>query len=266
MKANRVLSHISKRHLLSVLSSCALLLVNASCERHSEDLAKSTFDSVPQENAASFETLFRQNCAGCHGREGKLGPAPPLNDPLFLAIVPAETLVETITNGRPGTPMPAFDRRHGGQLTTEQIQILADGLKPEWEGNRPPIENVPAYLTDAANEGMTSGNLERGAQLFAKACANCHGADGKGTGDGELPGAINDPEFLALISNQTLRRIIITGRHDLGMPSFSGTDGRDADFKPLTPIDVATLVALLAHWRTAPPGEAAPAATVTARD
>ena len=33
-------------------------------------------------------SVSRSNCAGCHGADGKLGPAPPLNDPLFLAIIP----------------------------------------------------------------------------------------------------------------------------------------------------------------------------------
>ena len=68
---------------------CALLLMNLGCERASEELASSTADHAPHETSASFETLFKQNCSGCHGREGKLGPAPPLNDSLFLAIVPA---------------------------------------------------------------------------------------------------------------------------------------------------------------------------------
>lgn len=265
MSANQISKTRASCHLIACLF-CALLLMNLGCERASEELAKSAADQAPHETSASFETLFKQNCSGCHGREGKLGPAPPLNDPLFLTMVPAETLLETITNGRPGTPMPAFDRQHGGQLTTEQIQILAAGLKSQWEGKGTPLENVPSYLADAAPDANSAGNVERGETLFATACANCHGANGTGTGEGELPGAINDSDFLSLISNQTLRRIIITGRHDLGMPNFSGTDGRDADFKPLTPADVADLVALLVHWRSASTGEAAPTATATARD
>src|SRR5262249_34902002 len=31
----------------------------------------------------SFESLFARNCAGCHGKDGYLGPAPPLNDALY---------------------------------------------------------------------------------------------------------------------------------------------------------------------------------------
>ena len=42
-----------------------------------------------------FALLYATNCAGCHGADGRLGPAPPLNDPLFLAIVPDASLFRT---------------------------------------------------------------------------------------------------------------------------------------------------------------------------
>ena len=37
------------------------------------------------EEVSDFGQLYKQNCAGCHGADGQLGPAPPLKDPLFLA-------------------------------------------------------------------------------------------------------------------------------------------------------------------------------------
>ena len=66
---------------------------------------------VPEEQVVDFATLFKNNCAGCHGAAGKLGPAPPLNDPLFLAVIPDAELLRVIGEGRMGTPMPAFARR-----------------------------------------------------------------------------------------------------------------------------------------------------------
>ena len=57
------------------------------------------------------------------------------------------------------------------------------------------------------------------------------------------------PAFLALISDQALRRIIITGRPDLGMPTYAENDGRPSDFQPLTSAEIDDLVALLADWR-----------------
>ena len=53
------------------------------------------------------------------------------------------------------------------------------------------------------------------------------------------------PAFLALISDQASRRIIITGRPDLGMPNYAETDGRPEDFQPLTSAEIDDLVALL---------------------
>ena len=43
---------------------------------------------VAPSKVVDFGKLFAKNCAGCHGKDGQLGPAPPLNDAVFLAIVP----------------------------------------------------------------------------------------------------------------------------------------------------------------------------------
>jgi cytochrome c oxidase cbb3-type subunit 3/ubiquinol-cytochrome c reductase cytochrome c subunit len=65
-----------------------------------------------------------------------------------------------------------------------------------------------------------------------------------------LPGgAINNQAFLALISDQALRRTIITGRPDLGMPAYDGKAGRKPDFRALTSAEIDDLVALLRYWR-----------------
>ena len=96
----------------------------------------------------------------------------------------------------------------------------------------------------------TPGSRERGEEVFARACAGCHGPNGSGVPHkGEIHDAINDAAFLALISDQALRRIIITGRPDLGMPTYAEGDGRPKDFQPLTAAEIDDLVALLADWR-----------------
>ena len=59
------------------------------------------------------------------------------------------------------------------------------------------------------------------------------------------------------MSDQALRRIIITGRVDLGMPSYREHRGRADSFAPLTAEEIADLVALLASWRTTAPATAA---------
>jgi mono/diheme cytochrome c family protein len=236
---------------------------------------------VPADEVKDFGALYATRCAGCHGADGTLGPAPPLNDPLFLAIVPDAELLRVVTEGRAvshtqKTPMPAFRLGKGASLTEAQakawaelkeqthanpkqqsvltdaqVMVLAEGIKQRWKAADLPGELVPPYLAPATDG---SGNKDDGARVFARACAGCHGSQGQGGKHGERPiGAINDPTFLALISDQALRRYAITGRPDLGMPAFDGKDGRPPDFRPLTSAEINDLVALLAYWRRGEP-------------
>jgi cytochrome c oxidase cbb3-type subunit III len=235
---------------------------------------------VPADQVVDFGVLYRQNCAGCHGADGKLGPAPPLNDPLFRAIVPEEELEGILTRGRKNTLMPAFDKENGGVLTAAQIQVLvkeikgiryrivekqegglakvavvpdAGGIRPKWGMPGKPPEGVPSYGEQLAgsNAGDAGDKEKKGAVVFARACAACHGDHGQGIGKGSetVRNTIHDPVFLALVSNQALRRYAITGRPDLGMPAYAEARPGNPDFVPLTDREVTDLVALLASWR-----------------
>jgi mono/diheme cytochrome c family protein len=200
----------------------------------------------PADQVVDFGILYATRCAGCHGADGKLGPAPPLNDPIFLAIVPDAELLRVITEGRnvtPGqkSPMPAFARDHGGPLTDAQAKVLAAGIKKRWgQALQTGAAALPPYQDD-----KTHGKPKAGEGVFAMYCACCHGKDGKG-GDA---GAVNDRAFLELISDQALRRLVITGRPDLDMPDYRTQGDRPSPFHPLSPQDVADVVALLASWR-----------------
>jgi mono/diheme cytochrome c family protein len=236
---------------------------------------------VPADQVTDFGTLYATRCAACHGADGKLGPAPPLNDPIFLAIIPDVELLRVIREGRavtPGqkSPMPAFalgaggslspeqakawaalkDEMHAaptqqGTLTAAQVQVLAGGIKKRWGPPASPPGSEPPYL---APQGTNTGKKDEGARVFARACAGCHGKDGEGVErDGRLRRRINDPAFLALISDQELRRYAITGRPDFGMPPYDGKAGRPPDFQPLTSEEIDDLVALLACWRSGAP-------------
>jgi mono/diheme cytochrome c family protein len=243
---------------------------------------------VPLDQVKNFDVLYATRCAGCHGADGKLGPAPPLNDPLFLAIVPDTELVRVISDGRAITStqksaMPAFrlgktaplteaqlkvwtelkeetdaNPRQQSALTAAQVKVLAEGIKKRWQADARPANVVPPYLAPKTAGG---GNKDEGARVFARACAGCHGSQGQGGKyDNRQVGAINDPAFLALISDQALRRYAITGRPDLGMgrpdlgmPAFDGKAGRSPDFRPLNSSEIHDLVALLASWRPGSP-------------
>jgi mono/diheme cytochrome c family protein len=203
---------------------------------------------VPADQVVDFLPLFQTNCSGCHGADGTQGPAPPLNDPLFLSIIPDAELERVIAQGRKGTSMAAFAHEHGGTLKPEQVKALVSGLKSTWKG--PVALKPPAYLIERDAADASTEALERGRTAFARACAMCHGLDGKG--DSSAAGPLHDPVFLGLISDQALRRIIITGRPDFGMPNFADGQGRSSPYSPLTPAEINDLIALLGSWRENP--------------
>ena len=104
------------------------------------------------------------------------------------------------------------------------------------------ITPPPAYaITKDKRSIPTPENHARRMEIYQHACASCHGPNSAG-GEGKplTSCAINAPAFLALISDQALRRLIITGRPDLGMPAYAEKRGRPADYRPLTSADLTT--------------------------
>jgi cytochrome c oxidase cbb3-type subunit III len=160
---------------------------------------------VLPDQITNFDALFANNCSGCHGSQGRKGAAPALNDPAFLAVIGKQDLTAIISNGVPGTPMPAFAKSAGGDLTNEQIAILADQIEKRWSRPQDFVSAVPPpYRTEP-------GDSKLGKEIFRQHCASCHGEDGNGTAKA---GSIVDPAYLALISDQSLRTTMIVGSID----------------------------------------------------
>ncbi len=191
-----------------------------------------------------FDQLFAKNCTGCHGVDGKLGPAPPLDDPMFLAIISIDESRRVISEGRTGTMMPAFSREHGGELTPLQIDILIEGMRSRWAKPVADASSLPAYAGTPIDHTEVADPTASEA-LFAKECGSCHGQHGEG-GDA---GPLKVPAFLELVSNQALRRVIITGRPDLNMPDFRQRAQMIPGSSPISSADIDKIVALLAKWR-----------------
>lgn len=67
--------------------------------------------------------LFKSNCSMCHGPDGKGYPAihtPDFTSSKWQTRTTDKEIVNTITNGKKGTAMPAF----GNKLKPEEIQEL----------------------------------------------------------------------------------------------------------------------------------------------
>ena len=134
------------------------------------------------EEVKDFAELYRHNCSGCHGPEGKGGAALALANPVYLAIADDETIRRVTSNGVPGTAMPAFAREAGGTLTGDQIDVLVREIRSRW--SRPDAlggATPPAYRADAAGERGS-----RRSSIYQTFCASCHGPERQGRTEGEL--------------------------------------------------------------------------------
>jgi mono/diheme cytochrome c family protein len=198
---------------------------------------------------SDFSQLYKQNCAGCHGADGRLGAARSLNDSLYLAFVTDAAMKQVISEGRMGTNMPAFSQRSGGNLTDPQIDLLISGMRAVWA--RPDDfsgQELPGYSVDhlaskndtTANISVNSGDTAHTA-VYQTYCARCHGADGTGGS----AGSIVDPNFLAMVSDQGLRTTVVVGRADLGKPDWrSNLPGH-----PMTEQEISDVVSWLVSHR-----------------
>ena len=190
-----------------------------------------------------FNTLYSQNCAGCHGAHGKGGPAVSLANPVYLALVDDATLRRVTANGIPQTLMPAFARSAGGTLTDQQVEILVQQMRARW--GRPDElagQNPPPYAV------TSPGDAEHGENVYKTFCASCHGPGGKG--QGKL-GSIVDGSYLALVSDQGLRTTVLVGFPDESAPDWrNNVHGR-----PMSAQDVTDVVAWLRAQRLQFPGQ-----------
>jgi cytochrome c oxidase cbb3-type subunit III len=198
---------------------------------------------VRPENVVSFDRLYKQNCSACHGENGSGGPALDLANPNYQALVDDESLRNSITSGLPGTEMPAFGESAGGFLTPQQVDVLISGMRSRWAHTDQRLHDIPAYSSSAI------GNAVQGRQIFQVNCSSCH-----------LQGQqkITDTSYLALVSDQSLRTIIIAGRPDLGQPDWKQV----GPGRPLTDQDVSDIVAYLHSLRSDTPGQPYPETSV----
>jgi len=199
---------------------------------------------VPAPNEISdFRTLYAENCAGCHGTDGRGGAAIALAGPVYLAIANESTMRKIIANGVRGTSMPAFAQSAGGILTDKQIDVITNEIRSRW--SRPGIldgANPPSYAA------KSSGDIQRGEASYRLYCSSCHGPQGQG---GPKGSSITNDSFLALVSDQGLRTIVITGRPELKAPDWRG----NMPGKPMSDQEVTDIVAWLASHRVQSPGQ-----------
>lgn len=169
---------------------------------------------LPVQAAHDGGHLYGQNCAACHGAEGKGGVGVPLSLNDFLGGVPDSYLYKTIKHGRPGRVMPAFNN-----LSDSEIKAIVAHIR-SWGPAQPRLSMK-----------KVEGNTGKGKLLFGNYCASCHGAHGEGgAGTGvtfsrprNLPiiaPALNNPGFLKAASDQMIKHTLMQGREGTPMVSM----------------------------------------------
>jgi len=228
---------VTARAILSLIP-VALLVGSLGCERKigppndQEELMR-------PEDVASFDRLYKQNCSACHGENGSGGPALDLANPKYQAIVDDGSLKRWITSGMPGMQMPAFGEPAGGFLTPQQVDVLVAGMRTRWNHKDQNAADMPPYFSNAV------GNVEHGQDVYRMSCSSCHQQEQQ---------KVADASYLALVSDQSLRSIVIAGRPDLGHPDWKHVNPD----RPLTDQDVSDVIAYLHSLRSDTPGQPYP--------
>lgn len=143
------------------------------------------------------QRLFLNYCAQCHGADAKGAKGfPNLTDSDWLWGGAPETIKETILKGR-------------------DAMMPAKGLKPDLNADQ--IKDLANYVRSLSGLASDSLRAQRGKELFAQACAACHGPEGKGN-VGVAPN-LTDKVWLYGSSEDTIIETITKGRQNR-MPAF----------------------------------------------
>ena len=224
-----------------VLAAVAAILLSGCGVPHG--LPKRESEVLAPNEVMDFGTLYAENCAACHGAEGRGGAAIALNNPVYLAVANDAAIRKVVVKGVSGTAMPAFGQSAGGMLTDAQIDVITKEIRSRWSKQGIlDATTVPSYAPKSA------GDAQRGGVAYKTFCESCHGSGGSGGNKGS---AITNDSFLALVSDQGLRSIVITGRPELGAPDWRG----NVPGRPMSDQEVTDVVAWLASQRVQNPGQ-----------
>ena len=135
--------------------------------------------------------LFGNNCAMCHGSDGRGAKSfPNLTDDDWLYGGDPDTILTTLHQGRNGN-MPAKGTMPG--MTSEQV------------------DQVVNYVLSFSDRAKDEEAAAKGEQVFAQACVACHGQDGKGN---QAMGAPNltDNTWLYGSTYEWIKETVVNGR------------------------------------------------------
>lgn len=235
-----------KTAVVVALLTTALALVG--CGDSSKEQAK-VYTVSEQDHSITgdqlvFSRVFVHNCEGCHGANGNDGSAPPINNALFLSLASHDYLYDTIANGRTDHMMPAWLKANGGPLTRAQINKAIRGLKEKWGGPAQDAKGAPQLALHKTSSGKLKGNAKEGEKIYKQVYAS-----GSKKIWLEQMGLGDQAWYLKIVSNQLIRRLLITGRKAFDLPDYKQAGLNSSFGKPLTDEQITDVVAYLAQKR-----------------
>jgi cytochrome c oxidase cbb3-type subunit 3 len=118
------------------------------------------------------QTLFSNNCAGCHGPLAKGGIGPSLiASTLVRHDVNGELITHVVHEGRTAQGMPSF-----ANFSTEELSQIVAFLHARIQATDSNTFRAPG-ASFGLNKLLT-GNASAGKQYFAAKCASCHSVTG----------------------------------------------------------------------------------------
>jgi DMSO reductase family type II enzyme heme b subunit len=228
-------------------------------------LAQEQRGAASPQDLEAGKQVYTRKCAQCHGDDGKgVGPAAAVVFPkprdftrgvYKIRTTPSgsvptdEDLFRAITNGLPGTSMPAWS-----VLPERERRQVAQYLKAFSEKFNEP---APTPITIPAEVPSNAESIARGKDLYRDVeCWQCHGEEGRGDGP-SLPDLKDDWDhpiwpanltkcwtFRGGSSRHDIYRAFMTGLSGTPMPSFADI------FEPQQAWDLTNYVHSLCRNRT----------------
>ena len=137
--------------------ACALCFACIGCKAPGKPVQ---IEAARPDDVVDFPTLYKQNCAACHGEDGKSGATISLANPVYVTAAGAGNIERVTALGVAGTAMPAFAKSAGGMLIDRQIAAIAKG-NHRYVGTRRPNgdSDAPSLFNNRARRSHQGASI-----------------------------------------------------------------------------------------------------------